>query len=249
MQLRQLGMHAGGWAVFFRKKVKVGLSNNLTDAMTRISTRNLGIRSFLNLGSGAGDDIGFYLRYWPEMASLMVEMDPRFVESFQSLQAEFPRLNYVTCAVGPQDGYGYFSKSNSVGGVLNITADRTEVPRGASAVRVATVDALVSEYKLEPPYFLKFDTHGVEVDILAGAGETLRDTALIIMEAYNFRLDFTGGRNLTFDEMIPHMRSLGFRCVDFIDPLYRPKNQVLWQAHLAFQRDDHPIWKSNSYRG
>jgi hypothetical protein len=68
-----------------------------------------------------------------------------------------------------------------------------------------------------------------------------------MMEVYNFKLNFVGGKNLTFDEMSLHMKSLGFRCVDFCEPLFRPGDLALWQMHMIFIRDDHPTWNRNSY--
>jgi len=223
--------------------------SNLGEAMARMARRDLGIQSFINLGSGIGDDIGFYRSIWPEMTSLMVEMDTRFVPGFEKLGQQHPNFNWVTCAVGPKDGFGYFDKSNDVGGVLRVTDDEKAVPDGAHSVRVAKLDTLVKEFGLKGPHFLKFDTHGVEREILSGARKTLADTALIIMEAYNFRLNFTDGKNLTLDQMIGYMRKRGFRLIDLIDPLYRPKDHALWQVHLAFIRANHPLWASNSYSG
>jgi len=68
-----------------------------------------------------------------------------------------------------------------------------------------------------------------------------------MMEVYAFKLNFVDGRNLTFDEMSLHMRSLGFRCIDICDPLFHPKDRTLWQFHMFFIRSDHPAWKSNGY--
>ncbi|MEQ8433419.1 MAG: FkbM family methyltransferase [Oceanicaulis sp.] len=223
--------------------------SNVGEALQRMRKRKLGIRSFINLGSGAGDDIGFYRSVWPDMSALMVEMDTRFVPGFEKLAKKHKDFHWATCAVGPRDGVGYFDKSNDVGGVLRITDSEDSVPEGSNPVRVAKLDTLVDEYGLQGPHFIKFDTHGVEREILSGAEKTLRNTGMIIMEAYNFRLNFTGGNNLTFDEMVGFMRERGFRLIDLIDPLYRPKDHALWQVHLAFIRDDHPLWKSNSYSG
>jgi hypothetical protein len=111
------------------------------------------------------------------------------------------------------------------------------------------LDTLAKEHQIEPPYFLKFDTHGAEIEILAGGQDVLSKTNLIMMEVYNFKLNFMGGRNLTFDEMCIHMKSLGFRVVDLCDPLFRPKDGVLWQMHMLFMRSDHPTFRSNGFGG
>jgi hypothetical protein len=75
----------------------------------------------------------------------------------------------------------------------------------------------------------------------------MRQTALVMMECYNFKLAFTGDKNLTFDEMVAHMRGLGFRCVDICDPLYRPGDGALWQMHFFFIRADHPLFSNPGF--
>lgn len=216
----------------------------LGDAFERLRTKNLEIGSFVNIGSGAGDDLAFFRKYYPDMTALMVEMDDRFEPGFRDLDRRFGDVHHVICAAGPFDGDGAFTKSNDVGGALTDAATVTE---DATKTRVARIDTLVDEFGLKGPHFLKFDTHGVELDILQGSTETLKNTNLIMMECYNFKLNFVGGKNLTFDEMCAHMRTLGFRIADLCDPLFRPGDSTLWQIHLLFVRDDHHTWSNNSY--
>lgn len=217
----------------------------LADAFARIALKNLGIASFINIGSGRGDDLPFFLKHWPGMKSLFIDMDPRFQDIWQSLAKKYPGTQYVVCGAAAEDGTGQFIKSNDVGGALSSRpiaagSDVHETP-------LRRIDTLTKEFSLPGPYFLKFDTHGVELDILAGSTETLKQTSLIMMEVYNFKLNFVGGKNLTFDEMSLHMKSLGFRCVDMCEPLFRPGDLALWQMHMIFIRDDHPTWQRNSY--
>jgi hypothetical protein len=70
---------------------------------------------------------------------------------------------------------------------------------------------------------------------------------LIMMEVYNFKLKFTDYKNLTFDEMSLHMKSLGFRCIDICDPLFRPGDLALWQMQMFFIRSEHPIFNNPGY--
>ena len=68
-----------------------------------------------------------------------------------------------------------------------------------------------------------------------------------MMEVYNFKLQFVNETNLTFDEMSLHMKSLGFRCVDICDILWRPSDLNLWQFHMIFIRDDHVSWEKKNF--
>jgi FkbM family methyltransferase len=213
------------------------------DALSRLQQHDLGIRSIINVGAGSGGDTEFVQRMWPGARTLLVEMDARFEPDFHRLKASIPDLTWDICAAGPHDGMGAMSKTTAVGG--SIDPDGTMA--ASSPIQFKRIDTLVREHGLEPPYFLRFDTHGFELDVLAGASDTLAKTALIMMEVYNFKLAYTGGRNLTFDEMSLHMKSLAFRCIDICDPLFRPGDHALWQMHLFFIRADHPLFKNPGF--
>jgi FkbM family methyltransferase len=219
---------------------------SFADALARMERHQLGSRSINNIGAGSGGDTEFVQRSWPEARTLLIEMDAAYEGAFRELQRTLPNLAWDICAAGPEDRLGRMQKTDigGVGGALDLEGGASA---GGADVQVKRIDTLVREHALEPPYFLRFDTHGFELDILAGATETLRQTALIQMETYNFKLGFTGGKNLTFDEMSLHMKSLGFRCVDMCDPLYRPGDHALWQMHLFFIRADHPLWANTGF--
>ncbi len=214
-------------------------------ALARLQQHDLGIRSIINIGAGSGGDTDFVQRAWPDARTLLIEMDAGFEADYVALKSKLPNLSWAICAAGPHDGVGRMQKSDlgGVGGAIDLDGGS----EAGAPVQFKRIDTLVREHGLDGPFFLRFDTHGFELDVLAGAAETLANTALIMMEVYNFKLRFTGGNNLTFDEMSLHMKSLGFRCVDICDPLYRPGDLALWQMHLFFIRADHPLWADASY--
>ncbi len=217
----------------------------LPHALARLRDHPVEVGGYISLGAGKGDDTQPFLSVWPDASVLLVDMDPRFEPGYRELQGRFPRLRYDICGAAAEDQVGYQHKSDQYGGVI-----LTEAPNSSENVLetpLKKLDTLVREHGLPPPYFIKFDTHGVELDILAGATEVLPQTSLIMMECYNFKLNFVQGRNLTFDEMSLHMKSLGFRVADMSDPLYRPGDSLLWQVHLYFLRADHPAFRHNGY--
>lgn len=215
----------------------------LASAFSRLADKRLEIGSFISLGAGSGDDYPFFRSHWPDMDVLLVEMDPSFEPRLAKHQRSTTGLSYAICAAGPKDGKGSFAKTSKVGGALLADAETGE----GTTTEVSTVDTLAQRFALRPPYFLKFDTHGAEQDILAGAEAVLEETALVMMEVYNFPLAFAGGRSMTFDEMTLHMKGLGFRCIDIFDPLYRPGDQALWQFHMLFLRSDHVLFRYGGY--
>jgi len=97
-----------------------------------------------------------------------------------------------------------------------------------------SIDSLVAERGLPPPFLVKLDTHGFEAPILAGAAETLRRAELLVIEAYNFRLT---PECLRFHELIAYLEQRGFRCLDICE-VSRRADGVLWQMDLFFARGD-----------
>ena len=108
-----------------------------------------------------------------------------------------------------------------------------------------TIDLEVAQRRLPPPYLIKLDTHGYELPILAGSQATLAQTEALIVECYNFDIAPEARR---FPAFCQHMESLGFRCLDLWDPLYRPGDGALWQFDLLFVRTASPAFAQNVYR-
>ena len=225
-------------------ETRLDRSSDIGAAFKRMDARSIDVRSLINIGSGRGDDIGFFRNHWPQLGSLMIDMDARFEPIWKNLAKKYSGVKHIVCGAGSEDKDGYFEKTNDVGGALG-AGDGTGAHAHMTPIR--KIDTLVRDFDMPAPYFLKFDTHGVELDVLAGATEALKQTNLIMMEVYNFKLNFVGGKNLTFDEMSLHMKSIGFRCIDFCDPLFRPGDLAFWQFHMIFIRSDHPTWNRRSY--
>jgi hypothetical protein len=110
---------------------------------------------------------------------------------------------------------------------------------------MASVDTLVRQRNLGGPFLLKLDTHGFEVPILEGAHETLTQSSMLIIEAYNFTLR---PGCLRFYELCPYLEARGFRCVDVFDVSVRPLDNAFWQMDMVFLPSTHPVFSSDGYR-
>jgi FkbM family methyltransferase len=89
-------------------------------------------------------------------------------------------------------------------------------------VPMATVDSLIAERTLEPPYLLKIDVDGAEPAILKGAKETLKKTSIVVIEA--------GMQTLI--ERATMLREAGFLLFDVVDLCYY--DDRLAQVDLVF---------------
>ncbi len=150
-------------------------------------------------------------------------------------------FDFVAAAAGANAG--------SVSFVVDSALDGSGVAGpGDTATRtvpVETIDAVVAARNLSGPYCLKLDTHGYEVAVLDGATDVLRQTHLLVIEAYNFTL--TPGC-LRFHELCAWLETRGFRCCDLADPMRRPKDGALWQVDLAFAPATSRFFVSNRYK-
>jgi len=107
--------------------------------------------------------------------------------------------------------------------------ERREVP-------LATLDSL---NRYEPPYVLKIDVEGAELDVLEGARQTLTETALVIAEVSILRRTIEGGQ---FADVVRWMDERGFALFDipsmaqahderqliYVDCAFAPKAGALW---------------------
>jgi FkbM family methyltransferase len=217
------------------RSIDLQRDTTLNGALTRIAMGGLNVALVIKIGAGSGADTRHVERHFPGSRTLLVEMDPAFEPHWRKLRLDVPTVEWVICGAADEDRDGYMRKGNLTGGVI-----AAESASDATPIKHRRIDTLVREYDLEGPYFLRFDTHGAEKQVLAGATETLKNTALIQMECYNFK------HELTFDKMVGHMRENGFRMIDMCEPLWRDDG-AFWQVHLFFVRDDHPSFRRNSF--
>jgi hypothetical protein len=111
-------------------------------------------------------------------------------------------------------------------------------------VPMATVDAVVREERLLPPFLLKLDTHGYELPILAGAAETLAHTALLVIEVYNFSISPTA---VPFWDLCATLAARGFRPADVCGLMRRSRDGLFWQADIFFLPAKHPCFLDVRY--
>jgi hypothetical protein len=158
----------------------------------------------------------------------------------KKIKAMLPNVDYIISAAGDCNGTIYFDAGDLFGGV----ASHSPLVSNCVAVPMFSIDSLVNDKKLQPPFMLKLDTHGFEVPILEGARETLKNTALIVVEVYNFKLN---GEALRFHEFCNYLESKGFSCIDIADPMHRPKDQAFWQMDMFFVSSSNKEFESNTY--
>lgn len=220
----------GGFRRLANDLLPNGPSGRTMEGALRRIAATAGVRTVIDVGASNGRWSVMARRHFPHARFLLVEAQARAHEaSLRDLRERWPEMEYVLAAAGSEVGTIRFDASDPLGGIAAPEASGPHVVE----VPVTTLDAEAGRRGLGGPYLVKLDTHGYEVPILEGATGVLRDAAVVVVEAYNFDLSATTRR---FAQMTLWLEERGFRCVDLVDVLHRPRDGALWQMDLVFAR-------------
>jgi FkbM family methyltransferase len=210
-------------------------------ALARLRAREVPIRTVVDGGAAEGKWSRKAMRHFPGADYLLLEPLEERRAGLAAFCAAHPNAAFTCAAIGDHEGTVSFNVSSDLDGSGIYGASHGN----ARAVPLVTVDAEIERRKLPAPFLLKLDTHGFEVPILAGARRTLEQTNALIIEVYNFK---NSPDCLRFHELCAHVETLGFRCADLVDPMFRPGDQLLWQFDLLFLRKDAPFFAQTQYQ-
>jgi FkbM family methyltransferase len=223
--------------------LRLGLIRNqlaLDAVLERCCKRGTRVASVIDVGASNGCWSKRVVKRFPQASFLMVEARQEHEKGLQKTVRTCPGFDYVIAAAGNRVGSIYFDASQLFGGL----ASDTPFAQNCIEVPVTTIDTLVREKGLKPPFLIKLDTHGFEAPILEGARETLAQSSLVILETYNFTI---ADKSLRFYEMCAHMEQFGLRCVDICEPMHRPGDGAFWQIDIVFAPAADGVFASNSY--
>jgi len=209
-------------------------------ALGRMTTRGVEISTVIDVGASDGRWSRNCMRFFPEAAFLLVEAQAAHTKGLDEFKNENSRVDYVLAAAGHEDGVIYFDDSQLFGGQASKEkegANMKELPQ-------VSLDNEINRRSLAGPFLLKLDTHGFEVPILQGASEILRNTNLLIIETYNFKLTDT---SLRYWEMCSYLDELGFAPIENVDLMLRKKDGSFWQMDTFFVPKNHEVFSYNKY--
>ncbi len=224
-----------------RSRVRAEADCSMDAALRRAGARIPKIGTVIDVGAAAGMWTMHARPYFPEAQFLLIEPLNERVPELEALRAADRRVDFVSAVAGAERGQATLHVTPDLNGSGVADSPGT----GSRTVAVTTIDREVSERQLPGPYFIKLDTHGYEVPILEGARATLAQSALLMIEVYNFKLT---GACLCFPQLCARMEELGFLPCDAVEPARRPGDLVLWQMDLVFARADAPLFARKTYQ-
>jgi FkbM family methyltransferase len=114
---------------------------------------------------------------------------------------------------------------------------------GKVTVPMTTLDAVVRELSVEPPFLLKLDVQGSEASVLAGASVTLASTDVVVCEAdiADFEKIDSALVNAGFDLYdLTTLSRLQDGTLGWFYPVYIKRNHVEWKPSAFWQENQNP---------
>lgn len=198
------------------------------------------IATILDVGAHQGEFASAILRVLPEARVVSFEPQPDCHEKLAKRFSGNSRVRTFNVALSDRTGTAQFFRSSfSKSSSLLPMADlhRQAFPWSAESkpidVTLDTLDRLATQIELAAPVLMKIDVQGAELRVLAGAPETLKKVAHVLVETSFVTL--YDGQPL-FDDVYRFLTDQGFHLSGVWDTLQSPLDGGALQSDLLFSR-------------
>jgi FkbM family methyltransferase len=199
-------------------------------AYQRLSAKGYRPAVMIDVGAYEGNWTRLARRVFPDATSLMVEPQASKAPLLERLAGELPSTRFVPALLAAQAGNEVTFYEMETGS--SMLPENSDVARREVRLSTRTLDEIAVD--LPEPIFLKIDAQGAELQILAGAEQTIARCDLVQLEvalqAYN-----DGAPD--FQETVTAMKRRGFVPYDF-SGFSRPNGVDLVQVDIVFVRED-----------
>ena len=181
---------------------------------------------------GVADGTPALYRAFPDARHVLIEPVEECRPHLDAIKRKFRHVEYVIAAAAREPGRLVINIHQDVArSSAYWESDYTAASVTRRAVTAVTLDQLRRERAIEGPILLKIDVQGAELDVLAGAQDTLADTECVVLETSLF--EFFRGAPL-IDQIVAYMSERGFAVYDVLALQYRPFDGALMMVDLAF---------------
>lgn len=179
--------------------------------------RKLGFSPRTVIDVGVGNGTWPLYRAYPEATFVLVEPLREFEPAMKRVLEAHPGRYFLT-AVGEREETKVIHVEPDILQKSSLM-DRTAFSATGSRVEerpipVTTLDRLMEEHSFQPPFGLKIDTEGFEMDVIRGAGKLLTGTQFVIAEV-SISSRFEGGYRVA--DLISEMDARGFEVCDVLE--------------------------------
>lgn len=192
-------------------------------------------RTLVDVGVGPGTPALYDA--FPEAELVLVEPLAEYEDSLRRIAAERGGRYHLT-ALGASEGRRtiHIEPGNRMRSSL---LARTALTASGDAlatreVPVTTLDRLLERGGFAPPFGLKIDTEGFELEVVRGAERFLRDAVFVIAEA-SLAERFEGGYR--FAELVAELARHGLHACDFLEVSRSASTPGARYADVLFRRE------------
>lgn len=199
--------------------------------------RNMGLSfpTIIDVGAAYGQFTLQCANLFPDAKYILVEPLEEYIPFLKEVTRSIRNARVVSAAATSQSGEVLINvHPDFTGSSLYLEDEDSNVNGGPRPVRSIALDSLLQDATNKPPFLLKIDVQGAELDVLLGAEGIVQGAEYILLEVSFFPF-FTGGP--LFHDVLSFMRSRGFVVYDIFDLQYRPLDNALSQADIVFVKE------------
>lgn len=197
-------------------------------------------RTLFDIGVATGTP-GFYQTF-EDVRYVLVDPLEEAEPFMRDICGRFPGAVYELAAAGAAMGEANFGVEPGLSGSSFFRKDGQK-----RTVPVVTLDSLVDKYQLEPPFLVKIDVQGYELEVMRGLEQHLASVEAIVTET-GFWSDRKANGAVPFHELVAFMAERNFVFYDIAGLARRPRDGALAEADLVFVRKDSKLREHSSYR-
>jgi len=212
-------------------------------ALLHASKNGLKPETVIDVGAASGT-LPLY-QLFPEARFILIEPLREFTAALKGMTKKLKRAEYVIAAACSSAGNIVLNvHPDLVGSSVFKEEEDSDVNGVERIVPAITIDSLCADRKTKPPYLIKIDTQGAELEVLRGAERVIRETELCIIEVSLFEF-FKGGPQIY--DCMEFMKAKGFVAYDIFDLQYRLLDGAMSQVDIAFVQDKSKFRKYHYY--
>jgi FkbM family methyltransferase len=191
---------------------------------------------------GVADGTPALVRVYPDVRQILFEPLTEYTDDLNRLMAEYPKLELVQAAAGTSVGTLTLNvpKELDSASLYTEASLRTE-PR---TIPVTTLDVIAKERQAQPPFLIKADVEGAELDVLKGSEAVLKQTGAVILETSLMRFRENAP---IITEIISFMTERGFVIYDLGGQAYRPLDGALARVDVVFVPANSPLIRDQRF--
>ena len=211
-------------------------------SLERIRAAGLEPRTVLDVGVATGTN-GLY-GVFPDARYALIEPLEESAPFMRALVDRYPGSVAVHAAAGRAAGTGELVVNAGLSGSSFLLKPAAGQVR---TVPVVAIDDVIAEHGLEPPFVIKLDVQGYELEALAGAEQALKHTIAVIAET-SLWSDRKGKGMPTTLELMTWMQERGFVLYDIAQIVRRQLDGAVTELDLVFCPAASPLRAVASYK-